>query len=228
MGTPTAARPAAAALTCVRAPSSLVFDVTNGLKRPATGLRDAVVVATGRAGGEFSAAVVAAHLVGAPGVATWGINRPVNDPGSLSALNDVAWRYSNWGTLAQPGSEADKERQALLASAAERKALSCAASPASAGKAPPEAKGQCKLRQGADVIEWVETPGQQATAQRLGDVDYVHCTRTWDPKELAKETAPGPGFCTAVASLTANPGYNFDAVPARKPKGILGEAGAAC
>ena len=90
------------------------------------------------------------------------------------------------------------------------------------------ARGQCKLRQGQDVIEWVKTPGQPATAQRLGDLDYTDCVHTWDQKTLKAQTSTLPGFCTIVASLTGNPGYNIDAVPARKPKRILGEAGAAC
>jgi hypothetical protein len=53
-------------------------------------------------------------------------------------------------------------------------------------------------------------------------------TRRADQKQLSKSSPQGSGFCTVVASLDANPDYNFNRTPATKPNGILAEVGGAC
>jgi len=111
--------------------------MSSGLVKPATGLTGAVFVRTDSVHGV--AAVVAARLVGVAHrpVGTWWISKPVNEPGDIAAVNGAALHWSNWGTLAAPGSVDAKIRAQVAASAAHAAALKCASSSSAHVKAPP-------------------------------------------------------------------------------------------
>lgn len=92
--------------------------------------------------------------------------------------------------------------------------------------AQPTMNATCNLPHKGDVIERIVTPGNEATAQELGDVDEINCQSTFD--SLKAETPSGPGYCTQAAWLSDNPNYNVDAVPAPPLKKIQAQAGQGC
>lgn len=217
---------AATVAVCKAAANDVVTDVAGGLTKPATALTNAVTVATNsqeRGTGEQADLILAARIAGTSTVGAWAYS----DTG-IDALNSAALRYSEWGAAAQPGSELLKDRALALGYPETRKALACVSGSGPAGPSASRGANRCGFPQAPDVIEWVETPGSPATAQRLGAYDFSNCTRTADQTELGKETSQTEGFCTIVASLAANPGYNFDAPVAKRPKGVEAESGPAC
>lgn len=223
-----APRVASAVASCRAASPNVVTDIAGGLEKPATALVDARAVATTlseRTSGERARYIVAARIAGVPGkpVGLWAYGGS-----GIDDLNHVALTYSEWGTAAQPGSLDLKYRANALKYPETAKVLHCAKS--KHGPTPTASRGanRCGFPQAPDVIYWFETPGQKPVAQRLGAYDYGNCTRTADQAQLSKSSPQGPGFCTIVASLRANPGYNFNRTPALKPNGILAEVGGAC
>ena len=100
--------------------------------------------------------------------------------------------------------------------------------PTSDAPAPQGASTGCALQPGGpDLIAWFRTPGIQDAAQILGSVDLAACKPTAD---TFASTAPmGEGFCSVLATASANRGYTADASPVRRPtRGVLVEVGPAC
>jgi hypothetical protein len=143
-------------------------------------------------------------------------------------MNHAALTYSEWGTAAQPGSPDLQYRAEALKYPETAQVLRCAKRNHAPTPTASRGANRCGFPQAPDVIYWFKTPGQKPVAQRLGAYDYGNCTRTADQGELSKSSPQGPGFCTIVASLRANPGYNFNGTPAAKPNGVLAEVGGAC
>ena len=80
---------------------------------------------------------------------------------------------------------------------------------------------------GADLISWLRVPTIADSAQILGSVDLVHCLPT--AETYADSSPTGPGYCSVLATASANPGYNADATPALRPRrGVLVAVGPAC
>jgi hypothetical protein len=205
-----------------------VTDIAGGLKKPATALVDARAVATTafeRRSGEHAQYIVAARIAGVAGkpIGVWAYG----DSG-IDDMNHAALTYAEWGTAAQPRSPDLRYRAAALKYPETAQALRCAKRNRAPTPTASRGANRCGFPQAPDVIYWFKTPGQQPVAQRLGAYDYGNCTRTADQSQLSKSSPQGSGFCTIVAELSANPGYNFDKTPAPKPKGILAEVGGAC
>ena len=219
----------ALAAACTAAPDSLVFAIATGLKGHGVKLTGAVFVPVTVPDAD---AVVAARLTGVSGapVATWYVTKPINEPGTIGAVNAPARAHSEWGGLTQPGSAAARTRDAVLASRQEAAAVACVAHPGSVPVAskPASDKHQCKLVTQRDVIFWWKTPGQPATAQLLGDVDNATCRYSYSLADMSATSPLGPGFCTAAAFASDHPGYNIDAEPAPRPTHIINEVGAGC
>ena len=100
--------------------------------------------------------------------------------------------------------------------------------PVSDAPAPAPSETGCALQPGGpDLIAWFRTPGIQDAAQILGSVDLAACKPTAD---TFASTAPmGEGFCSVLATASANRGYTADASPVRRPtRGVLVEVGPAC
>lgn len=210
---------------CAPASRDVATSIGSGLAKPATSITDVVSVATSQkerqsAGAEM---IIAARIAGAGGViGTWAYSGD-----SITALNTAARKYSNWGTAAQAGSVAAKERAEMLHYPETSKAALCAARGSGAGPTASIGVNRCGPAL-PDVIEWVQDPGLPATAQELGGYDLSNCARTASQAELKRTSPQGAGYCTIVASLSANPHYNFAAAPAPKPRGILAQVGGAC
>jgi len=206
-----------------------VFAVASGLKGHDVHLSGAVFVPVSVPGAD---AVLAARMTNVPGspVGTWYLAKPVNEPSTIGAVNAAARSHSYWGAAAQPGSAAARTRDTVLASSQEAAAIRCVTRPGSSTIAPGPSsdRSQCRLRSDRDVIYWVKTPGQPATAERLGDVDGVTCRHTYSLAELRATSPRGPGFCTAVAFAADNPGYDVELTPAPRPRKILNEVGGSC
>jgi hypothetical protein len=94
--------------------------------------------------------------------------------------------------------------------------------------APTGSASTCPLKPGgADLIDWNRAPGVLDGAILLGSVDLFHCKPTVDTYASMQPTSAG--FCSILATASANPGYNVDASPARRPlHGVLVEVGPAC
>lgn len=90
----------------------------------------------------------------------------------------------------------------------------------------PTAASTCALKQGGDLILWMKVPGVPDQAQVIGDVDYGLCKTTVD--SLAQTSPLGPGYCSALATVASNPGYDETATPAPRPKNIIAEVGGSC
>jgi hypothetical protein len=204
-----------------------VTAVAGGLKQPAKSLIGSFTVATTaaeRATGEQASVILAARVVGGGNaVGTWAYSGS-----GIDALNRVAQKYSEWGSAAQPGSPAIKARAAALRYPETVRVAACAARGKAGGASASIFANRCGFPPAPDVIYWFKTPGQPATAQVLGAYDLGNCTKTADQAELDKTSPQGSGFCTIVAATSANPGYNIDATPAPRPKGVLAESGADC
>lgn len=205
----------AATAACTAAPDSLVFAIATGLKNDRVKLTGAVFVPV--------------TVPGAP-VATWYVTKPINEPGTIGAVNAAARARSEWGALAEPGSAAARTRDAVLASRQHAAAVACVTHPGSTriGSKPASDKHQCKLVTKRDVIFWWKTPGHPATAQLLGDVDNATCRYSYSLTDMMATSPLGPGFCSAVAFASDNPGYNVDAEPAPWLQHIINEVGAGC
>lgn len=132
------------------------------------------------------------------------------------------------GAAAEPGSPALKARASALRYPETVRAAACAANRKAGGASASIGANRCGFPPSPDVIYWFKTPGQPATAQLLGAYDLGNCTKTADQAELDKTSPQGSGFCTIVAATSANPGYNVDATPAPRPKGVLAQSGAGC
>jgi len=84
----------------------------------------------------------------------------------------------------------------------------------------------CTLPDTQDVLVRYIVPGLQANAQELGEVFLAQCESTLD---YIAQTAPtGDGYCTQVAWVADNPGYNPDAVPAPPLKKVIEAIGGSC
>lgn len=212
---------------CEPASQDVVTDVAGGLKKPARSLTGSFTVATTaseRATGEKASVILAARVVGGGNaVGTWAYSED-----GIDALNHVAQEYSEWGAAAQPGSPALKAREAALRYPETVRATACAGAGKPGGAIASIGANRCGFPPAPDVIYWFETPGEPATAQLLGAYDLGNCTKTADQAELDKTSPQGSGFCTIVAATSANPGYDVDATPASRPKGVLAESGAGC
>jgi hypothetical protein len=218
---------AAAIARCKPASQNVVTDVAGGLKKPAKSLADSVIVATSaseRATGEMASVILAARVVGGgDAIGTWAYSGS-----GIDALNGVAMKYSEWGGAAQPGSPLSKARASVLLYPETRRAALCAATGAGGGASASIGANRCGFPSAPDVIYWFQAPGNLGAAQLLGAYDFGNCTRTADQSEVDKTSPQGSGFCSIVASLSANPGYDVDATPAPRPNGVLAKSGAGC
>lgn len=212
---------------CIPASQNVVTDVAGGLKKPAKSLTGSFTVATTaseRATGEKASAILAARVVGGGNaIGTWAYSE-----NGIDALNRVAQMYSEWGAAAQPGSSALKARATALRYPETSRAAACAATGKAGGANASIGANRCGFPPAPDVIYWFKTPGQPGAAQLLGAYDLGNCTKTADQAELDKTSPQGSGFCTIVAAMSANPGYNVDVTPAPRPKGVLAQSGAGC
>lgn len=210
---------------CRAASPAVVTEVSSGLIAPATTLLGAMTVDTTpseRSSGSHYSVILAARINGAgSAIGLW-----ADGGGGADGLNSVAHKYSYWGTATQPGSPAAAERAAMQKWPETAKAKACLSRSSSHSTTPRDPKS-CNLT-APDVIYWFISPGQPAVAQLLGGVNLARCTYTASQSEVDKGSPQGPGFCTIVASVDANPGYNVDATPAPKPAGILAESGGGC
>ncbi len=220
---------AQAVASCQTAKVDVVTDVASGLKKPATGLSNPKTVATTRAeqkSGEEAQVMLAARVDGVTGrpVGVWAYG-----DGTIDAVNAVAEEYSEWGAAAEPGSPAIHDRELALKYPETKRVLACVkSSTTTSGPSASRGANPCGFPQAPDVIYWVKTPGQAAMAERLGAYNLGNCTRTADQTQLDKSSPQGSGYCTIVASIAANPGYNFDAEPSVRPKGVEAQSGAGC
>ena len=81
----------------------------------------------------------------------------------------------------------------------------------------------CNLPITRDLIVWTRWPGVQDFATKNGDVDLVHCIPTLDGWRDWEQT--GPGYCSAIAWASDNPGYDVDARPAPRLKHVIDKLG---
>lgn len=104
-------------LRCASAPATEIATIKTALRHSAHDLTNGVSV-TIRPG----AAIVAARLAGSPNddIGTW-----FYSSGEIEAIDIAARTYSYWGSATEPGSDAAKQRDVLLASPAEAKAIKC-------------------------------------------------------------------------------------------------------
>lgn len=107
-------------------------------------------------------------------------------------------------------------------------AASHAASPAAqpATSAPAPDAPTCALAKAPDVYVRYVVPGIPSDAQELGGVDEVNCQSTLD--YIRKTSPTGPGYCTQVALVSDNPGYNAEVSPAKPLKKVIEAVGAGC
>lgn len=69
-------------------------------------------------------------------------------------------------------------------------------------------------------------PGMAATAQELGGWDLATCTVDIDKIMVGAPT--GDGYCTELAWVSDNPGYNADATPAAPLRKVIEAIGGSC
>jgi hypothetical protein len=130
-----------------------IVSLRAGLKGSGDKLTGAVFMPVTISGADAVAAARISGLKGSP-IGTWYITKPISEPSTIGAVNDVARARSNWGGAAQPGSDAARTRDAVQASRQETAAIACVAAPAKSkvGSKPPSDPSQCKLVMSRDVI----------------------------------------------------------------------------
>lgn len=84
----------------------------------------------------------------------------------------------------------------------------------------------CDLAPSGDVIVRVVVPDLPAFAIRMGGLDQVHCATVFDM--IARTTTDAPGYCTTVAQLSDNAGYDFGFTPAPPLRNVRVSAGSGC
>lgn len=84
----------------------------------------------------------------------------------------------------------------------------------------------CALAPAGDVIVRVVVPDLPAFAMRMGGVDQVHCETVFD--EIARTTTDAAGYCSEVALVSDNSGYDFGFTPAPPLRNVQVSAGAGC
>jgi hypothetical protein len=73
---------------------------------------------------------------------------------------------------------------------------------------------------------WTVRPGHQPVARQIRVLNLQTCQFTLPTVLQAAPT--GPGYCTLVAPVEANPTYNFSATPAPRPTGVVASVGEDC
>jgi hypothetical protein len=82
---------------------------------------------------------------------------------------------------------------------------------------------KCDLPTTRDLIIWQRAPQLLDSATEIGDANLLQCKptlATW-----ASEQPTGPGYCTKIAWVDDNPGYDVDAKPAPTPKKVIEAVG---
>ncbi|MFF4823140.1 hypothetical protein ACFY20_08895 [Streptomyces sp. NPDC001312] len=77
-----------------------------------------------------------------------------------------------------------------------------------------------------DVIVWTRAEGLPDNAQVLGNYQLATCETTF--KWLQRTSPAEVGDCTEAAWASDNPGYNADAIPAKRLKKVQMAVGPAC
>ncbi|MFD8424447.1 hypothetical protein [Streptomyces sp. NPDC059466] len=125
-------------------------------------------------------------------------------------------------TLTACGSGADKT-QKPADNAAPRSAARTAKS-ATRASTPTPSSSRCGPSR--DVLVWYKVPDIPDSAQTLGNYNVVTCETTFD--DLQHTSPTQPGYCTAAAWVSDNPGYDVDARPAMRPKKVQVAVGPGC
>jgi hypothetical protein len=84
----------------------------------------------------------------------------------------------------------------------------------------------CAEAPGSDVIVWTVKPGHEPVARQIGVLNLQTCQ--FSPPTVLQTAPTGPGNCTLVAPVEANPGYNVNARPPPRPRGVVASVGEAC
>ncbi len=90
----------------------------------------------------------------------------------------------------------------------------------------PSTSGTCHLKYKEDLIERSIAPGVQPDSMLVGDVVLALCLPTVEA--IRVQTPSGPGYCTQIARVADNPGYQDDVRPAKPLKKVLAQYGDGC
>lgn len=90
----------------------------------------------------------------------------------------------------------------------------------------PRRHHRARSRPPTTTLSAPQSPGLQASAIEIGDVDYSNCTNSLD--DFLAEAGQADGESTAIALASDNPGYNPEQVPAPPLKHVIESAGPGC
>lgn len=83
----------------------------------------------------------------------------------------------------------------------------------------------CNLPTTNPLIVWHRAPGAEDRAEKVAESDLYHCRPMLDVLRGPALGPSAPGYCSKVAWLSDNPGYNTLISPAAPLKNVIEEVG---